>query len=261
MSLEVQLIAPTLAAGYCISNANGGLQGFVNTIFANGSGIIQTTASLALIIISEDPPTVDQQDYEWHRLVDGVVEGIYMFVDGAWVRPHATAPSSGERRIWTGTLDALKLHDGGEDAVVGDATGPFWEEDTTFRGRFPVGVGTLPTSSDAVAVGGTGGADEVTIERTHLPDETIYVKTDITGNSGVTGDGGETVVGADYGSDPIAGSVSACDATATSGGLANCYKTRGQTEELGDGEPLSVVPPYVGVYVIKRTSRINHRGA
>lgn len=59
----------------------------------------------------------------------------WFFWDGTnWVWPNPIAPSSGERRIWVGSLADLWFHDGGDGtdpALATDYTGGMWMQDST----------------------------------------------------------------------------------------------------------------------------------
>ena len=63
--------------------------------------------------------------------------------------------------FWVGTEALLKTYDGGADVAITDATGPFWEVDTTVAGKFLLAPGTVGTT--VIAVTDTGGSHETTL--------------------------------------------------------------------------------------------------
>lgn len=252
--MQVRLTAGQLPPNVCLED----LQQFYNQMFSLGRGDLDTTASIAKIIVSSNEPNADQRDYIWIRLnpTTGVYDKTYSYVNGRWVSPHAIAPLSGVRQIFIGSTADLARLDGGEIAAVGEATGAFWEIDTTFSGKFPLGAGTLASGTVVAGSGAsTGGHESVTIARANLPNETLDVELDIIGSS--AGDPGAPVVGSEFGqNESVSGTGKAVDSTSTD--VSGRYKPFGQTEALGDGTGLNIMPPYIGVYFVKRTSRKYH---
>jgi hypothetical protein len=123
-----------------------------------------TSAGFGGIIISDTAPGASDRGKAWLSTVDG---NIYRWWTEAgftgWGRQHPVANDSG-RRIWWAAAEAdLITEDGGSAGAVGAATGPFWERDTAYDGKFALQSGTLQPSGDAVAVGATGGVDEHTL--------------------------------------------------------------------------------------------------
>lgn len=248
--MQVRLTAGTLPPSTCITD----LQEFVNQIFANAYGTLDTTASIAKVIVSEQEPSADQRDYLWIRINPSThaYDKAYNYLNGYWISPHAIAPSSGVRQIWEGDPADIATLDGGSSGTVGDATGPMWEIALAFAGRMPIGVGTLSGAGTAIASGSTGGADQTTIARANLPADKLTINTKIVGQAGVGSD--VPVVGSDYGSEAIGGSGKAVDST-TDSDLTNRYYAKMQSEAMGSGAAMNTISPYYGVYFLKRTSR------
>ena len=70
---------------------------------------------------------------------------------GQWVWPNPIAPSSGERRLWTGSSADLWFHDGGDGtdpAAATPTTGAMWMVDS--GGTPPLGVTYVIKRSDRV---------------------------------------------------------------------------------------------------------------
>ena len=102
----------------------------------------------SLTILSPNQPTVEQRSMIWAKsdASTGVIVGFFTWnvVIGAWAKNHwngGTIPTL-ERRIFVGTLTQLETYDGGEAGTVSQSTGPFWERDTDFSDKWPIGVGT-----------------------------------------------------------------------------------------------------------------------
>jgi hypothetical protein len=166
----------------------------------------------------------------WSRLdSDGVIEGRYRYVGGKWVRPHSVSPSSFEVKMWRGDLASIDTLDGGSSGAVTDSTGPFWQVDTDMSARFPVGVGTLP-STTAITVGGVGGEEKTVLTVSQLPAHA------------------HDIIGYALGGANVTPQIVADD------DILNATNTRA-TEVAGEGEAHNNLPPYIGRYFLKRTAR------
>lgn len=194
-------------------------------------------------VLSESTPSVDDQDKAWVKLSGGYLEGVYAFNNGIWARPHPIAASSQERKIFVGVAGNIPTYDGGEAGTATATTGPFWEIDTDFAARMPLGVGELPVAGVTVAVGDTGGADKITLDEGELPEHTHTFSLDQFSNHDSST------------SNPT--QLLASNLTVENAGGVKPDVTN---SSVGNGESHQNMPPYVGVYFIKRTSRIYIRG-
>ncbi len=240
------VIPPTLPAGYCYPDNP---QQFVND--ASGSVRLDTTGAVQTLVQTSQPLNT-QRDRLWFNPATGHSLS-YSLPDAAWLMVHPEVPGGFARKIYMGDLTSLITYDGGDNGGAGRVSGPMWEQDTVFNGRFPLGVGNLPDVVNgivAILLGATGGHNELAIIKDNLPAATVDVLTDIVGQAGVGSP--ESVVGNAYGGDPISGLGRAVDATSSD--IAGRYHTRGQTENLGLGTAVNSIGPYVGCYIIKRTS-------
>jgi hypothetical protein len=113
------------------------------------------------------------------------------------------------------------------------------------RGLFPVGVGSLQPSGTIVGAGGTGGADQHTLTDAQVP-ATAIVPLD--SNSQPIGDRTVQKSGDGYGFTAQNGDFT----SSSSGGRMTDILLRVN----GGGGAHPTVPPYRGVYFIKRTSRL-----
>jgi hypothetical protein len=250
MPLSLNLQPGTLPGGsaYCFVNWQQ-----VLIDFAQALTVSLDVSSASLILTQDSVPSATQRGNLWF---DTRVDRVYRWdtTIGAWVARHPYPPNSPVRLWWTDTLVALQTFDGGDTDAEGVAAGPMWIEDEDYRGRFPLHVGTLSPSSTAVALSGTGGADQLTLAQANLPNVQLEVDTAVLGQSSVGVP--ESVVGNTYGSTPVSGSGRAVDSTSSD--FSGRYYSKGQTEALGSGTAASIINPYRAGYWIKRNDQRTH---
>lgn len=230
MANEFRLIPGTLPEPYCFES----FQKLYSDTFLLGQ-IVAVNGSV-FYNLGDTEPTPELRDYPWFRTLDGYWY-FWSTAVGAWVRPHAVPASGSERRIWVGDLTALQTYDGGNAMASGAASGPMWEQDTDFNGRIPMGVGTLPTSGDAIALGVNDGADEITLDATNLPPHSHGVKSAPDGTPGS---------GFNYNDIEESSSDEPEEILQTT-------ETGG---DAGATAPTDILNPVRGVYFIKRTGRL-----
>lgn len=229
MPSDVAIIAPTLPAHLACYQAliNEGV----------GKAVVQLdTTGFTNILKQSTTPSATQRNYLWFNTND---DRTYRWdaTIGAWVIRHEISPGNNDRRLWVGTTTQLETYDGGASGTVGDAAGPMWEVDTGPAAKFLIGVGSLP-SGTAIAVRGTGGNETVTLEVENLPE------------------------------------IDKLEESLTDPGIANNFFSQSQTTfgtgavdvdsdapwikrtTQGEEEAFTIVPPYFGIYVIKRTARV-----
>lgn len=172
-----------------------------------------------------------------------------------WIWPNPCAPSGAERRLWFASETSLITYDGGDSSALGLASGPMWKVDHTFDQRMLLAPGTLPgapsgtgATPTVVSVGATGG------EQLH---QLVAIETTPHNHTF-----------------PVVGGAAPSYGTYTYVGLGGNIQvqTTGGTLDLKQdlqpfgGDPLAVapysaaayhnnMPPYIGVFVIQRTSR------
>jgi hypothetical protein len=233
---NLPITPPTLASGFCFES----WQQIANELVGKATVQFLTDGAPTQVIKSSSAPASTDTDKLWFNLNDsrvyfyGTANGLLI---AAWVSEHPTPPGSSERRLWVGSTGDLQTYDGGDTNTAGDAAGPMWEVDSAFAARFPVGVGTF-AASGSVAVTGTGGEDKhtLTANESGLPAHTHSFGS---GVSVLTTPG--SVHDIDSGSQ---GSSIAATAENTSASAAEAHNN---------------LPPYYGVYFIKRTSRIYYK--
>lgn len=179
-------------------------------------------------------PGPDDRDKPWFRTnADGTPDRWYVYVSGAWIAKNPTPV--GATWIFTGIEADITTFDGGEAGAVTATTGPMWERDTAFDARFPVGVGTLPSTA-TIAVTGTGGEEKHKLIEEEIPAHDhnlpIVMSTKVSPKT-LHAESGSEVGG-------VAPEVFGGDST-------------GATVEHNN------LPPYVGVFFIRKTARLYYR--
>lgn len=219
MATQITLAFQNLPADYCFTTP----QQLALDISSRLTGTLAGSASL--YTVGKDLPSTDNEDRPWLKLnSDGSPNRLYYYWQGQWTSEHPIPPSSAVRQLWTSTTGALSTYDGGDANPISVTSGPMWEVDTDFAALFPIGVGTTANNT-VIGVGDTGGEDEhvLTIEElaAHIHSEAIG-----------TGNEGRRVIGS-----------------------GNDLTDEGDTGTTGEDQPHNNLPPYRGVYFIKRTQR------
>lgn len=179
-------------------------------------------------ITSTTPPSDTTKT--WNRLnPDGVIEGQYRNVNSQWIRPHPIAPSTPWAMPYVGDAASISTLDGGTATGVSDSTGPFWEIVPGTAGKMPIGVGALP-SGTTVSVNGTGGEEKVALTTEQIPSHTHVTNVP----AAESGSGANLVFANAY--------AQFIDRPVTS-------------QSAGGGESHNNMPPYYGMYFIRRTAR------
>ena len=211
-------------------------------------------------------PSVEDQDSPWFRTTaTGEFDKIYSYSStyGKWVSPHNIPASDGRRWLFSGASSAVDTLDGGTAGVASATAGPFWEIDTTFAYRMPVGVGTLPNSGTVLAVGDTGGADQhlLTAAEGAMDADHKHTTGRMSSDSGDTGDdglfltGSSTSTGAGRGVLGDGSGVSRADIEDRTGEYLVTSSVIGASTSWSKHNNM---PPYKAVYFIKRTVREFH---
>lgn len=204
------------------------------------------------IITSSAVPGVADQDKKWWRTVgvggEPADPPLYQFQNGKWRARHPLRPDY-EGRLWRGTPEDIAFLDGGNSAPVTTEDGPFWEIVEEYEGRFPVGAGDL--GGTTYSAGDTGGDLDYVLSEANVAPHTHTGKGYIPGNAADT--------------PPPVGVFRASFYHEDTGHTAGTYTL---FHELGiltdpnvpnegeDPEPLTITPPFIAVYVLRRTNRV-----
>jgi len=230
----ITLTPPSLPVGYCPTN----YQQLANDVISGTQANFNSSIGNSFFNFGPTTPTLNNQVYPW---LDNNGNW-WVFQGGYWSRENPVAAGSSERRIFVGTSADVLSYDGGDGTVYSGNpyAGSMWAIDTNFEARFPVGAGTF-AASGVVSVNGTttstaiAGEDKHTLVTAEMPSHTHQILDQYinlvqrgTADSGVF------------------------SATNRSEGVANLLPT---TSSGGDAAHNNL-PPFYGVYFIKRTARV-----
>jgi len=230
----ITLTPPSLPINYCPTN----YQTLANDIISGTQANFNSAIGNSFFNFGPTTPTLNNQVYPWLD-EDG---NWWVFSGGYWSRKNPVPINSPERRIFVGTTNDLLSYDGGDGTSnpVTNYTGAMWEVDTAFQARFPVGVGTF-AASGVVNVTGTAtstsvvGEDQHTLVLGEVPSHTHQI-VDQYLNLVQRG----------------SADTSAFSPTNRSEGTSNLLPTTSS----GGGAAHNNLPPFYGVYFIKRTARV-----
>lgn len=183
------------------------------------------------IVVGNTEPDPQYRDRVWFNTIS---TRWYYYINGMWQRVYDVAASSSERRLWVGLETDLDTYDGGSSGAVGSSTGPLWEVDHNFDGRFPIAPGLVPTYTPplTVAVGDTGGEGQHSLTADENGPHTHVTKLP---RDGAAPDMLESTA------------IATHDQTVT---------LPWTSESSGLGTAHNNLPPYRGVFLIKRTARV-----
>ena len=226
---------------YCFTNYNR----FALDIMSNSSGYIP--GNINYYNYGDTEPSVDNRLRPWFNTNDN---HWYRYSNGVWIRPHSIPPSSDSRILWVGSENDLWSYDGGDgtdpaSSPPTDSTGAMWELDEDYSGKYLAIVGTMPGgSTTSVAIGVDGGADQTTLTIENVPPH----------RHGPGGTGKILTV------DPSDGD-NAAGIQYNPGGGDSAEVTTNWTDlaggDSGAATPFDVVPPFRGIFLAKRTARVN----
>lgn len=247
---NIPLIPPTVPQGFCdtLTGADW-VQQLANMIVGKGVAQLDGTG-FTPILNSEAVPGVNDIDKLWFRPSTAGL-GLYRFSGGTWIIPHPSPAGGNERRHWVGTLTQLQSFDGGDGTANPPQTnvGAMWEEDIEFRGRSSIGPGAVPLSSPAVsttvAVNAGAGSVLQTDQMVGTHDHPLLSDALIQDGRGVN------VVTTGVGGAGLAVGLTAPPLADLLVG-DNTYTTT-QVET-------PILHPVRGMYVIKRSARVNYTG-
>ena len=241
----ITLTPPSLPVSYCPLN----YQNLANDIIGGTQAVFNSTIGNSFFNFGPTYPAINNRIYPW---LDENGQW-WIYDQGFWLRKNPVTAAY-ERRIYVGTTTDLLSYDGGDGtATATSITGPMWEVDTEFEARFPVGVGAF-AASGAVAVMGKATSTAIVGEDQHkltipeLAAHTHDVAIKVFGHGGEDGD------------------RSAADGGTTSNTVTNnttIFPSSTIDPDL-DAKAVSVggdiahnnLPPFYGVYFIKRTIRV-----
>lgn len=239
-----KLLPPSFKAGYCPKT----VQQLANDIISGTQVTFLIQSGNFIFNYGSATPTADNRIFPWLNTTTGLW---FTFQFGLWAAPYPVPADPNVIWLYTGTNDAagLWVFDGGDGTDPAGAppptpiTGSFWQVKTELSARFPVGVGTLP-STTAIPLAGIGGEEKHSLTVDEMPPHTHPFKV-IAYNSAASGSGALT---GGTNNNPNDGEFNGI--TDNAGGVSN-----GATPPVYTVTPHNTMPPYFGLYFIKRTAR------
>ena len=222
----ITLTAPSLPVNYCPAS----YQKLANDIIGGTQATFNSTIGNSFFNFGPTYPAINNQIFPWLDQ-DG---NWWIYDQSLWLRKNPVAAGGFDRRIFVGTTTDLLSYDGGDGtATATTTTGPMWMVDTEFEARFPVGVGAFVASGAVAVLGKTtstsiAGEDQHTLTVPEIPAHTHNFFPLVTADAN---NGGAN--GVQYG---------------TTANVA--------TSSTGGGAAHNNLPPFYGVYFIKRTIRV-----
>lgn len=244
--MDLPLIPGSLPVGWCPASE----QDRYNKYFALGIAQLSLGTGYTIKYSDTEPTPEERANTLWYKTIGGVPDRLYVYYNGYWSAQHEVPADGEERRLWVGSEANVWAYDGGDgtDPGAGGAnvtaqTGAMWMVDHSFDFRFPIGVGTNPVTYDGgaattVGVGGTGGAERHTLLLSEIPEHTHTFEEDQFGHGAADGNDSDSNQGT------LRSQV----------GGAGAYEP--VTDPVGEGKSHPTIPPYIGVFFIKRTGRI-----
>lgn len=227
----------SLPPGYEPTDAND----FVSQLAKIVTGYL--SGSYTAFNFGSTTPAAEDQDKPWFRTTaTGEFDRVYSYSStyGKWVSPH-TIPAEDKRLfMFYGSSAEVDTLDGGTAGTASVSAGPFWEIHTALAAKFPVGVGAFATAGTVSVTGSTtdlsvSGVDKHTLTVNEMPTHSHVVPSRSSSDSDSGGDYYESATGS-----------------------LNDQSAEFSTEDEGDGNPHNNLPPFYGVYFIRRTVRAYH---
>lgn len=257
MSTPITLLPGTLPEGYCYPDNP---QQFNVDIISRVAAFLDQ--NFPGIYVGDTEPPADMRDRIWFNTLPASLK-FYWYLSGAWMRLYEVPASSNAEWIWKGSEADLVTFAGGSAGIAAPpVSGPLWEVDHLIDGRMLIGPGTIPGTAFAVAVGatadssGASGAYEITLTEAQGASG-IHIH-----GVGLTNSGNDDAFFRKLGLPNTVPAYLGYYITGSNGNVEQS-KTTADLYTLPSGADGAGVtptahpnmPPYIGRFVIKRTSR------
>lgn len=234
---NVAIQTSSIPVGFCFTN----WQESWPTLVALLSGNLADIGNF--VNIGNAIPSLANQDKPWIRSnSDGSIDKTYTFTSGVWVAKHPAA--EGTVILYNGSEASIDAFDGGETAVLTWNTGPMWKRIPEMAARFPLEPGTLP-SATVIAVAGVGGQEKVTLDLKEIPSHN---------HTPTSADVGKFINVANAHPDQSINRTGSLDYK-----LADLAPAGGDPANANATQPHDNIPPYYGIFFLKKTSRTHYR--
>lgn len=197
-------------------------------------------------------PAPSKRDRPWIRSnSDGTPDKIYIYSMGSWISAHPMA--EGAVIMYRGSEASIDTFDGGEAGAVTLTSGPMWARVTDMNGRFPLGPGTLP-STTIINVGDTGGEEKHELVEAEIPEHSHLLATEGVEDSTALSSPDQFL---DRSRDEGDNQDYALRGDDTEPSAGQTGKFGGDTD--GDTTPHNNMPPFLGIFFITKTARRFYR--
>lgn len=233
MATPVTISTASVPASYCANSIQVAWPFLVSLLTAELAGLNNTFND------GDTTPAPDDQNRPWLPTSFSGVNPpafVYKFVDGVWIMPNPNP--TGLVAMYQGSEASIDTFDGGEAGTVTATTGPMWQKVSAIDGRFPIGPGTVGTTS--IGIGATGGTGEHTLALDEIPAHTHpFTGRDYIGSGNLSP--AKVIIDDDY------------------GGTENTVATSAGGQGDGSTKAVNTMPPYLGIWFIVRTARKYYR--
>lgn len=232
INLPIVLNPAAFPAGYCPTS----WQQLANDLAQLTTGYLE--GNYSTFNYGPTTPGVNDRSKPWLRTTaSGLPDSWYVYggsTVAAWIWPHPVAALSDFRVMYAGSAVSITTLDGGDSNPIGDASGPFWEIDTAFESRSPMGVAAVISgTATPFPVGTNYGEAQHTLTSSELPSHAHTISAGTTLD--VNGGGTRTLFGTDD---------------------AAIFTTTRNSGSVGSDAAHNTVHPVRAVYMLKRTARI-----
>lgn len=247
--MQAPLIPGTFPLGYCYPNTP-------QQLIADAFSLAHANVSDNVTGVAYGPTAPDPSVIKLFH--SSVFHRMYEYVSGLWVSQYWCEADPKIKMITEKTEAEIAAWDNPNGLVnpaAPDHTGPFWEIDHEYDGRFILGPGGLPVIARTVNVTDEGGLDGVVQAADQLALHRHYINVGPeSGDSSYLAD----LAVSENGTFKVNGAEQIRFYDLPSTEVGRTRETGGNGAAPSVVQPMDNVPPYRAAYVVKRTARIWH---